>query len=150
MPSEPKTRFRFTRSDVSKLPHHVRLRFLAEAIQLRVDLKEKWAARLRAQAVLAPFAARGRPVDRQLRLVIANAKRDGVRVVRTSATHFFDADQQPLPPIAMESAASRTWVVTASSTSQQLTRAFLAFRTKRKSRIGQRLVGLADPKEFEV
>ena len=32
------------------------------------------------EGVLAPFAARGRPVDRQLRLVIANAKRDGVRV----------------------------------------------------------------------
>lgn len=202
-PASPKTRFRFTRSDVPKLPHHVRLLFLAEAIQLRVDLKEKWAARLRAQVgqreggtspdppskdlpldavkktldelftltsqyragrafaqllrftarfrsyspynallvhaqmpgatyvappsrwlaeygrrikpgarpivvlrprgpvmfvfdvkdtepepdakplpegVLAPFAARGRPVGRQLRLVIANAKRDGVRV----------------------------------------------------------------------
>ena len=32
------------------------------------------------EGVLAPFAARGSPVGRQLRLAIANAKRDGVRV----------------------------------------------------------------------
>jgi len=33
-----------------------------------------------AESILAPFAAQGRAVDRELRLVVANAKRDGVRV----------------------------------------------------------------------
>ena len=44
------------------------------------DTEPEPDAKLLPEGVLAPFAARGRPVGRQLRLVIANAKRDGVRV----------------------------------------------------------------------